>query len=223
MIDAAPAVWLPPAPAVIRPAEHSLLRPGAFRPVTQHERHAILADLVRSKRLTRDEASRAMLFVPVIGWGGATQKELILIDRTAGTNIGDLTANGGLAAAFDGSTSQAGSACAAKASATGYIGKTLAGSKIFGQAIVYGSNNFGWSGTTSNSITINIRGKTGGAPSGPTDGTVVGTITFTETANESGGRTISSSDLSTAWAHLWADISTGNVIRCAEIVLYEWA
>jgi tRNA threonylcarbamoyladenosine modification (KEOPS) complex Cgi121 subunit len=64
----APALWVPPSPAIIRPAEHALLKPGAFRPVTREERRAIIADLVRSQRLTFAEAKRAMLFVPVVAW-----------------------------------------------------------------------------------------------------------------------------------------------------------
>jgi hypothetical protein len=60
-----PVLWQPTRPAIIRPAEHTLLRPGAFRPVTADERRAILADLVRTRRLTPDEAARALFFVPV--------------------------------------------------------------------------------------------------------------------------------------------------------------
>lgn len=64
-----PPLWLPPKPAIIRPAEHAILRPGAFRPCTREERRAIIADLVHSKRITADEATRAVIFlVPVVGW-----------------------------------------------------------------------------------------------------------------------------------------------------------
>lgn len=59
-------VWLPPRPAIQRPAEHVLLRPGAFRPCTREERRAIVADLVRTKRLTPEQARCAMLLTPVI-------------------------------------------------------------------------------------------------------------------------------------------------------------
>jgi hypothetical protein len=62
-----PPLWLPTRPAILRPAEHALLRPGAFRAVTAQERRAIIAELVRSKRLTFAEAKRAILFVPVVG------------------------------------------------------------------------------------------------------------------------------------------------------------
>ena len=63
-----PKLWLPAKPAIIRPAEHSLLRPGAFAPVSRAERRAIVADLVKSKRLTPREAARAIFLVPVTGW-----------------------------------------------------------------------------------------------------------------------------------------------------------
>lgn len=66
--DLPPSVWTPPKPAIIRPAEHALLKPGAFRPCSREERRVIIADLVRTKRLTKDEAHRAMFFVPVVGW-----------------------------------------------------------------------------------------------------------------------------------------------------------
>lgn len=163
-----------------------------------------------------------MLFVPTF----LRRRSLVLIDRTAGTNIGDMTANGGLAEAFNGTTSTALASCAVKQSTTSsYIGQTLASSKVFGQAIIYGSNNDGMKGLSNPSMTVNIRGKSGAAPSSRTDGTIVGTITFTDTANESAGRTITSTDLSTQWDHIFAEIisaSGSGAHAVAELVLYEW-
>lgn len=78
MIDLPPAdsgpmaganIWLPSKPAIFRPAEHALLRPGAFRPCSRAERQAMIADLVATRRLTPNEAKRALFFVPVVGWG----------------------------------------------------------------------------------------------------------------------------------------------------------
>lgn len=63
-----PKLWLPSQPAIVRPAEHSLLRPGAFRTMTREERRATLAELVRVRRLTPDGARQAILFTPVAGW-----------------------------------------------------------------------------------------------------------------------------------------------------------
>ncbi len=71
IIADAPALWLPPKPAVIRPAEHALLKPGAFAPATREERRALMAELVRSRRMTPAEARQAIFFVPVASWVAA--------------------------------------------------------------------------------------------------------------------------------------------------------
>lgn len=152
---------------------------------------------------------------------------LVLIDRTAGTNIGDMTANGGLTAAFDGTTAQAQLDCAAEGTSTGtsYVGKTLASAKVFGRAVVHGSNSSGFIGGSNPSVTLNVRGKDGAAPATSADGTLLGTVTFTDTADESAGRVINSTDLVNTWDHLWVELSvSGSVARfVAELVLYEWA
>lgn len=166
-------------------------------------------------------AARGRIFRPAITGG------LILIDRTAGTNIGNLITQGGLAASFDGTTSQAAAACSGIASnANGYVGKTLAGPKVFGRAIFHGSNDVGFVSGTDPSITATVRGKTGAVPSNfATEGSVIGTVTFTDTTNESAGRQIESTDLVTAWDHIWLRVATGgaDAKRVAELVLYEWA
>jgi len=150
---------------------------------------------------------------------------LSIIDRTTGTNIGDMTVDGGLAAAFDGDTSQGLSDCARVDAANGYVGKTLAVRAKFGRATIYGGDGSGsatgFVGGSNPSVTINIRGKQGAAPSGRTDGTVVGTITFTDTGDESAGRVISSTNLQTEWDHLWAEVTTsgGANLRVAELAL----
>lgn len=148
----------------------------------------------------------------------------VLVDRTAGTNIGDLTLNGGLAAAFDGTTSQTG---AASASATGvtnaYVGKTTVGNKVFYSATVYGGNNSGFVAGTDPTMTINIRGKAS-APSSATDGTILGTTgSFTDTSDESAGRAITSNGNATAWADVWVELALGGSAnpRVAEFVWNE--
>ena len=68
-IDVPPTVWIPPKPAIIRPAEHSLLKPGAFAPITSKiERDYIIKELVKNKRLTKKEAEKAILLAPVVGF-----------------------------------------------------------------------------------------------------------------------------------------------------------
>ena len=112
---------------------------------------------------------------------------LTLVDKASGTAIGDMTGNGGLAACFDGTTSQNTVASAIKSSTSNpaYVGKTFSANKVFGKALIYGSNDQGFKGLSSPSVTINIRGKTGAAPSTWSDGTVIRTVTFTDTNDES--------------------------------------
>ncbi len=144
-----------------------------------------------------------------------------------GTSIGDMTAQGGLAAAFDGDTTQASPVCAVKTGGTGgYIGKTPAAAVNFGRAYIYGSSNDGFdNGTAGTTITINIRGKNGAAPTSRTDGTVVGTTSFTD-ANDSAVHVIDSSNLSSTWDHIFAEISSNAAggswwAICAELQLYS--
>ncbi len=139
---------------------------------------------------------------------------------TGGTNIGNLTVNGGLAAAFDGVTNQGGGVCAAVGGTNGYVGKSIS-KRVYG-ATVYGSNDNGYDAANP-SITITLYGKIGAAPANGTDGTILGSVTFTDTANESGNpHAITSNDNETVWAHTWINVtgSTSNVL-VAEAQIYE--
>lgn len=154
----------------------------------------------------------------------------VLVDRTTGTNIGNMTGGGNLAASFDGGTSETSANSSTRAfdakpnSQSGYVGKTFGAPKIISRIVIYGSNNQGYISTANVSITLTLYGKNGAAPSSATDGTSLGAITFTDTTNESVGREIASSDLATAWTHVWVAFSTsnsGNSKHFAEIEVYE--
>lgn len=150
-----------------------------------------------------------------------------LIPRTLGTNIGNMTSAGGLAAGFDGTNSQAATASAemAASSNAAYIGKTFAVGKPIDRAIVYGSSDQGFIGSGVNqSTTINLYCKTtAGAPASSTDGTLIGTITFTDTSDESDGREVKSTTQTTVCLHGWAEITTSgsNSKLMAELVIYQ--
>ena len=152
-----------------------------------------------------------------------TARHPVLVDRTAGTNIGDMTGGGGLAAAFDGTKSQVSTACAYNASAAGYVGKTHAAAKIISHVVVYGANNNGYVFTVNPAMTITLYGKNGAAPASATDGTSLGSISFTDATDESAGRTIISIDQGTAWLHNWVYINDGaaDAHICAELEIYE--
>lgn len=143
-----------------------------------------------------------------------------LVDRTTGTNIGNMTNGGGLAAAFDGNTSQAHTACARIDVGDGYVGKTFGAGKIFSRALVYGSNNLGLY-ENNPTVTIRIYGKNG-APSSATDGTIIGSLSFTDGASNT-VREILSTDLSNTYTSIWfyMPASSTNAKLVAEIVLYE--
>ena len=64
-----PPLWLPPKPAIIRPADDSILRPSYFAAsIPRHGRRQIIADLVAQGRLTREQGKRAL----VVGYSRAS-------------------------------------------------------------------------------------------------------------------------------------------------------
>jgi hypothetical protein len=143
---------------------------------------------------------------------------------SGGTAIGDMTSAGGLAAAFDASTSQSNAASAVKTSATdAYVGKNFSGSpKRIKAVTVYGANNQGFVASSNPNVTLTLRGKNGGAPASLSDGTSLGSVTFADTADESGGRTITSSDPTTAWDYIWVGITHDGAAQsmyCAELAM----
>lgn len=100
--------------------------------------------------------------------------------NVGGTNIGDLTGGGGLAAAMDGDNSKTYAQCATVAATTGYIGKTPTSSVKVSRAIVYGSSDKGFVTGAQPTVTLSLYGKTGSAPASGTDGTLLGSISFTD-------------------------------------------
>lgn len=142
----------------------------------------------------------------------------ILLYPSGGTRIGDLTAAGGLAAAFDGTTSQAAAAAASKTSATsGYVGKTLDVAQTCKKVKIYPSSNNGFSDQAT--VTITLYGKQGTAPANATDGTSLGTTgSISDTTSM---QTINSSNTATEYDHLWVTITqSSGIIYVAEVQFY---
>lgn len=151
-------------------------------------------------------------------------KELVLIDRTIGTNIGNMTIQGGLAAAFDGNAAPGFSNSASAGGTTAYVGKSLPSPRRFGQAVVYGSTDFGYM-TASGNITFSVYGKQGAAPTGATNGTLIGSLATFSDGSGVQMKTINSTDLVTAWDHIWLTMVTtntsgGNIV--GELQLSAW-
>lgn len=92
--------------------------------------------------------------------GRLVQRE---VDRTAGTRIGNLTNGGGLAAAFDGTTSQASTLCALINTGTrtiGYAGKDwgVGVTKRLSGFIAYGSSDQGLNQIGTDLATVELQG-----------------------------------------------------------------
>jgi hypothetical protein len=134
-----------------------------------------------------------------------------------GTSIGDFTSAAGLAAVFNGFTSQSIEGSGTKVGTSGYVGKTYSPGKSIQQAVVYGSFDAGYVRSINPTVTLVLRGKTGTAPASRTDGTQLGTLSFTDTGNESASpRTVASTDQTTVWNHVWIDFShNGASSECA--------
>lgn len=159
-------------------------------------------------------------FMALVAKGGRVET---LIDRTTGTNIGNMTLQGGLAAVFDGVTNQVAAAVAGTSGVAGYVGKQFGAGKALSRVVVNGSNNVGYVNTgTTTSVTITLYGKNG-APANGSDGTSLGSITFNQNAvDESAGRQITSTDTVTTYTHFWVFINGGaNSTECAEATFYE--
>lgn len=165
-----------------------------------------------------------MSYLVIIDDAGGSPVET-LVDRTTGTNIGNMTSGGasGLAPSFDGITNQVAAAATGITGSPGYVGKAHAIGKKLSRVICYGSNNVGYVNTgTTTSVTITLYGKNG-TPASATDGTSLGSITFNQNAvNESTGRQINSSDTTTAYTNYWVYINGGaESTYFAELVVYE--
>lgn len=150
-----------------------------------------------------------------------------IINRLAGTNIGNATAFGGLAAGFDGVKNQADSSCAGRNNAVNnstWIGKTFALPTALDDSIIHGSSNSGFVYGLNPSVTIQLYGKQGATPANETDGTLIGTLTFTDTNNESAGRTVACTDKLTYFNHGWFRITQANNqnLYIAEAVFIGW-
>lgn len=157
------------------------------------------------------------------GVGGPVERTLGSL-ITGGTNIGNMTSGGGLAAAFDGTTSQTGGVSASRASGstTAFVGKTPAASVRVFKAVFYGASNQGYVNSANPSVTIELRGHSS-APSTGAEGTLLGSVTFTDTATTN-QQEATSSDNETLWDHVWARIvpASGTPgMHMAELQIYE--
>lgn len=157
----------------------------------------------------------------LVGFGGGGGVQT-LIPSGAGTAIGDMTQNGGLAAAFDGTTSQSRSVAAAKGvSSSGYnntVGKDwgAGNTKLIDRIVVYGPNNEGFVGSGSPD-NIKLQGSTDNS-----SWVDLGTFATTGAANNVIDNTAGITK-TTAYRYHRINVNGngGNSCSVAEVVWYE--
>jgi hypothetical protein len=155
-------------------------------------------------------------------WHDVSQTDATKLTISGLTSIGDLTGGGNLAAAFDADTTQVQAAAATKASATtAYVGKTFTTATAIRSAKIYGSSDAGYVSGANPSVTVKLYGKQGVAPVSGTDGTEIGTATFSDTADEQVARTITATDLTTMWDHVWVYFTQGGAAATMGVVELE--
>ena len=129
------------------------------------------------------------------------------LSGATGTNIGDMTGDGGLAAAFDGTTSQAVAASATVTATTGIVGKDYGvnNSYRFYSFAITASNDSGFIIGSNPTVTLSVYGTTDG---GTTGGTLLGTDANTDSNGVT--RTINSTDTATAFRGFYVTITDGS-------------
>ena len=154
-------------------------------------------------------------------WGTITGFVNQISQIGTGVVIGDLIQNGGIAAAFDGITSQTLAQSAAKIVSTngtflsvdGYVGKNYSGgAEQIGGATVFATEDFSLGGVqlstvaqslVGQSVTVSLRAKAT-VPLSPSDGTLLAQVT-----NPVPFQSVSliSNDQNTAWNFVWIEIA----------------
>ena len=163
------------------------------------------------------------------------------IAQDTGSAIGDLTSQGGLSGAFNGTKIQAyGSGAATSGNqTTGYIGKNWGSSKTVTGFILYSPTLYGFVGSTASTFTVKLYGKNS-SPSNATDGTLLftsssvndnlistdgqrGAIRYFADTNIQSEETISSFTTTTAYSYHWVVITPNSSasVHVGQIEFYE--
>jgi hypothetical protein len=161
-------------------------------------------------------------------WGRITSLSNNIGGTLAGiAYIGNMTSDGGLAGAFNGTANQTASNGAGYGANNGYVGVNYSGcspsSQAINSAVVYPSTDRGFvaSYPKNGAITFSLYGSNS-APSSATNGTLLGT----ETINSNTAPVTISSTNSTAYAYVWVVISVkfaGNDLFISQVVLFTAA
>lgn len=171
----------------------------------------------------------------LVGFGAGLSTVQTLLDNATGTNIGNSTVGftgGGLAAAFDGTTSQTVTAgCRSNSGNPAWLGKYFSGAaKSWSGFKLYGPNNSVIAGNLSgHTCTWKFYVKATGQSTSRTDGTLVASGTFvssTSSGGESAGLSFLTGISPTLGESCFVDLefvgNSGDDVNLAEVqLLYE--
>jgi hypothetical protein len=158
----------------------------------------------------------------VLGFGGGS-RDLVqtVVDRTAGTVIGNMTAGGGNAAAFDGTTVQAVAVGARiTGSSSGYVGKDWGAgvTKVISGIVMVGSSDEGYADA------VNFNWKAQGSSSGAWAGEEVDIYTSGSVADVNGLTITQLTGFTTTTAYRYHRVlvfNSSTEVRIAELTFYE--
>lgn len=161
-----------------------------------------------------------------ISAGGPTCDTTVLIAGATGTNIGDMTGGGGLAAAFDDNASQGKLVSARKLSGgeDSYIGKDWGAgvTKWLSHIVMTAPTDAGFRNAGTETITFTVYGNNS-APANSSDGTQIGSGTVTDAQSGPVTKDITGLDTTTAYRYHWVKITwsaSTEASNCAECDMY---
>ena len=139
-----------------------------------------------------------------------------MIDLATLILFGNMVFGGGIAAIFDNDDLTGGY----NKATSGWAGVTLSQPTAIAKAdFVSANGGFDASGAIT-TITLKLYGKTGAEPTSPSDGILIGQSTFTD-VNVSRTITITSTDKTTKFDHVWGVVQTGVWAELRELRLFE--
>jgi len=145
--------------------------------------------------------------------------------RTVGSAIGNMTAYGGLAAGYDGVTSQANTSCAALVAADTYIGRSWGASKTITRFRVYSPNNEGFNASGAD-VEFRFYGSNT-LPTHPIDGVLLltsGAQTYSVPTSVYDSDTDGTLITTTGYAYHWVTMHTLGIVSTqyiAELEMFE--
>lgn len=167
-----------------------------------------------------DEWSKANAAFDAAGGCYHNESPPTQIAQGVGAAIGTMTGMGGLAAAFDGNTSQANNACAYVAASTGYVGKDW-GSGTTRRVVgfkYWASNNYGFAYSGSGNVTLTLLG------SNTNDVATATSLGSVSVANvNSAVAEFTNSSIGTAYRYHWVSCAQSGAtqVNCAEVQFFE--